>query len=144
MKPLIYLRSWLKLIKGSKEKIILMLYEGNITLVGWNRITRTTMEHAKCSKIISKFVKTYGKNHPDVAIRYGDMGIFIINISILIKPLKWISWNWPFKKKSLVIDYMSSKQVRTEALVDGQTVSKYYFVNITVDSAVVRKSLFCH
>ena len=41
-------------------------------------------------------------------------------------------------------DDMSSKQVRTEVPVDGQTIIKYSFVSRTVDSAVARKSLFYH
>ena len=43
-----------------------------------------------------------------------------------------------------IIDYMSSKQVRIEVPVDGQTVSKYSFVSRTVDSDAARKSLFYH
>ena len=43
-----------------------------------------------------------------------------------------------------VTDDMSSKQVRTEVPVDGQTVSKYSFVIRTVDSAAERKSLLYH
>ena len=39
-------------------------------------------------------------------------------------------------------DDMSSKQVRTEVPVDGQTISKYSFANRTVYSAAARKSLF--
>ena len=41
-------------------------------------------------------------------------------------------------------DDISSKQVRTEVPVEGQTISKYSFVSRTVDSAVARKSLFYH
>ena len=48
------------------------------------------------------------------------------------------------ERKICVPDDMSSKQVRTEVLVDGQTVSKYSFVNRTADSAAARKSLFYH
>ena len=39
---------------------------------------------------------------------------------------------------------MGSKKVRTEVLVDGQTISKYSLVGCTVDSDAARKSLFCH
>ena len=37
---------------------------------------------------------------------------------------------------------MVSKQVRTEVLVDGQTISKYSLVGRTVDYDAERKSLF--
>ena len=39
---------------------------------------------------------------------------------------------------------MSSKQVRTEVPVDGQTIRKYSLVGRTVDLYVARKSLFYH
>ena len=39
---------------------------------------------------------------------------------------------------------MSSKQVHTEVLVDGQTISKYSLVSRTVDSYAACKSLFYH
>ena len=49
------------------------------------------------------------------------------------------------KKKHLrECDDMSSKQVRTEVPVDGQTVSKYSLVSRTVDLAAARNSLFYH
>ena len=41
-------------------------------------------------------------------------------------------------------DDMGSKQVRTEVLVDGQTISKYSLVGRTVDLAAALKSLFYH
>ena len=37
---------------------------------------------------------------------------------------------------------MGSKQVRTEVLVDGQIIRKYWLVGRTMDSNVARKSLF--
>ena len=43
-----------------------------------------------------------------------------------------------------VSDDMSGKQVRTEVLVDGQTISKYSFVIHTVDLSAALKSLFYH
>ena len=46
--------------------------------------------------------------------------------------------------KKVMDDDMRGKQVRTEVPVDRQTISKYSFVNCTVDSAAARKSLFYH
>ena len=39
---------------------------------------------------------------------------------------------------------MGSKQVHTEGLVDGKTISKYSLVRRTVDYDAARKSLFYH
>ena len=45
---------------------------------------------------------------------------------------------------TVITDDMSSKHVRTEVLVDSQTISKYSLVGRTMDSAVATKPLFYH
>ena len=55
-----------------------------------------------------------------------------------------IAQDSPQEFLGVLLDDISSKQVRTEVPVDGQTVSKYSFVSHTMDSAAARKSLFYH
>ena len=55
-----------------------------------------------------------------------------------------IAQDSPQEFLGVLLDDISSKQVRTEVPVDGQTVSNYSFVSRSMDSSVARKSLFHH